>query len=290
MWMKRKGREARQARREMAESMRASKVARTTRLVDDFKASTTVRPRPSLESLLGAASVLSGAHNPNEKTRAVKYDDPQPRTVKRQRPENFTSNGDSTNSRGSRHKRGRSDDPLRRSLLSDPTYLSGESRIHLMTKYGAQDENRRQVSGVQTDYFRLKARGIATLPNGTPLATSAVESILRPKRSLDELSRFTTPQHSRQSSEVRSVPAKSTTTIGPPRTSAERDEHIQVLKERAKAAMEASNAPQQKRNFDVDDDEEALFARAKKIRQQMEEGSEWFRQEIERCSGSRSVS
>ncbi|KAH6684366.1 SAC3/GANP/Nin1/mts3/eIF-3 p25 family-domain-containing protein [Halenospora varia] len=289
MWMKRKGREARQARREMAESMRASKAARSARLVDDFKASMTVQPRSSLESLLGATGVLDRVHDPDEKIRAIIHDDPPPRTMKRQRPENFPSNGESTGSRGSRHKRGRSDDPLRRSLLSDPTYLSGESRIHLMAKYGAQDENRRQVSGVQTDYFRLKARGIATLPDGTPLATSAARSILRPKRSLDELSRLTTPQHSRQSSEARSVPAKSTINVGPPRTSTERDEHIQVLKKRAKAAMEASSAARQKRNFD-DDDEEALFARAKKIRQQMDEGSEWFRQEIERCSGSRSVS
>jgi hypothetical protein len=44
-------------------------------------------------------------------------------------------------------------------------------------------------SGVQTDYFRLKARGIYTLPNGAPLASSAAVDL---RRSLD--SKEATPE------------------------------------------------------------------------------------------------
>ena len=171
--------------------------------------------------------------------------------------------------------------------MSDPSYLNGGSRIHLMSRYSAEDEERRQVSGVQTDYFRLKARGITTLPNGTPLANSAVHANLRRKRSLDN-SRTATPEPSRQPAIPRSVPANSKYREGP-RGSAEREDDIQALKARAKAAMadeESSRQRERKRSFDEVDDEE-LFARAKRIREQMDEGAQWFRSEIEK---SRSVS
>jgi len=38
------------------------------------------------------------------------------------------------------------------------------------------------------------------------------------------------------------------------------------------------------------DDEEELFERAKRIREQMDEGAKWYRKEIERETASRSVS
>jgi len=46
----------------------------------------------------------------------------------------------------------------------------------------------------------------------------------------------------------------------------------------------------QKRSLANDEEEADLFARAKRVREQMHEGSEWYRKEIERVSNSRSVS
>jgi hypothetical protein len=68
------------------------------------------------------------------------------------------------------------------------------------------------------------------------------------------------------------------------RDTAERDDDIQLLKAKAKALMEEQEASRQrerKRSYDEVDDEE-LFARAKRIREQMDEGAQWFRKEIER--------
>ncbi len=38
------------------------------------------------------------------------------------------------------------------------------------------------------------------------------------------------------------------------------------------------------------DDDEELFERAKRLREQMDEGARWFRGEVERDTASRSVS
>ncbi|KAE9374765.1 hypothetical protein N431DRAFT_543996 [Stipitochalara longipes BDJ] len=287
LWLRRQGREARQARREMAESMRASKAARSTNIVEEFKASTSNRRRESLESLLDASGVLNGVHNPKNEIRAiVRSENPEP-SHKRQRSErSSTSIVSSTN----RHKRGRSDNPLRRSLLSDPSYLNGNSRIHLMSNYGAQEEGRRQVSGVQTDYFRLKARGITTLPDGTPLANSVAKNIIHQKRSFDGIQKSSTPQSSKHQPVARSVPAKF---AGYPQnlangSSKNEREDLETIKIRAKAFISEEKKSRQKRAF-MDDDEE-LFERAKRIREQMDEGAKWYRKEIEKETASRSVS
>jgi hypothetical protein len=292
-WLKRKGREARRARREAAEKLQASKAAKSSNVVEDFKASasrpvnlvessrasTGRRPRnDSLESLLDATGVMNGVHDSTERIRAIAREEIEKAKYKKKRP------GNSTNSQGSsasNHQRSRSDHPHRRSLLSDPSYLSGESRIHLMSKYDAQGEER-QVSGVQTDYFRLKARGITTLPNGTPLASSVAKSFLHQKRSLDGISKPTTPKSSKLQPIPRSAPKANH--LDGLRDTAERDDDIQLLKAKAKALMEEQEASRQrerKRSYDEVDDEE-LFARAKRIREQMDEGAQWFRKEIER--------
>jgi len=166
----------------MAENLRSSKAVQSANVVEDFRASTSRRRKDSLGSLLDATGVLNGVHDTDDEIRSIMQRDEVEPASKRQRSER---SGDSPSTNTSRHKRGKSDNPLRRSLLSDPSYLSGGSRIHLMSKYDAQDESRRHVSGVQTDYFRLKARGIATLPDGTPLANSAAKDILHHKRSFD---------------------------------------------------------------------------------------------------------
>ena len=282
IWLKRRGREARQARREMAESLRSSRAAQSANVVEDLRATTSRRRRESLESLLDTTGVLNGVHDTDDQIRPIVQRGELEPASKRQRSERSS---DSPNTNTSRYKRGKSDNPLRRSLLSDPSYLSGGSRIHLMSKYNAQDESRRHVSGVQTDYFRLKARGIAILPDGTPLANSAAKDILHHKRSFDKISKPTTPTLAKSQPTARSVPAKPTER---PKTSVKRDEEIQALKTRAKAVMSREKKLLQKGTLQVDDEE--LFKRVKKIREQMDEGAKWFRKEIERETASRSVS
>ena len=162
-----------------------------------------------------------------------------------------------------------------------------------MSKYDDEDEARSRVSGVQTDYFRLKARGIATLPDGTPLANSAAKHTLHHKRSFDGISKSTTPRTQKVQKNqpmTRSVPRKAfvTPAISQPGTGL--DDDILALKARAKALMseEGTKTRMQKRTLeDADGD---LFERAKRVRERMDEDSAWLRKEYERCTGSRSLS
>jgi hypothetical protein len=284
LWLKRRGREARKIRREMAESMRASKAAQSANIIEDFRASVKPRKRDSLESLLDASGILNGVHDASSEIRAIVQQDHNDPPPKRRRSERSTN---SPVSNISRHRRGKSDNPLRRSLLSDPSYLSGGSRIHLMSNYGASEENQRQVSGVQTDYFRLKARGISTLPDGTPLANSAAKNILHQKRSFDGIRKQTSSQRSNINSTPRSVPSKSLVHMEDEQSGAIAMEDIQALKERARAMVNEDKESRQKRSF-VDDEE--LFERAKRIREQMDEGASWFRKQIDVEAASRSTS
>lgn len=282
-WLRRRGREARKVRQEMAESLRASRTAKSANIVEDFKATTNHR-RNSLESLLGATGVLNGVHDSTAQIRAIVQDEMKKADLVRRRSERSNYSPSSTTSKD---KRDNADNPLRRSLMSDPSYLNGGSRIHLMSRYSAEDEERRQVSGVQTDYFRLKARGITTLPNGTPVASSVAHTPLYKKRSFDN-NRPVTPELSKKMAIPRSAPAINRQHARP-RGTANREEGLEVLKNRAKALMaddERSRPKERKRSLDEVDDEE-LFARAKRIREQMDEGVRWFRTEIER---SRSIS
>lgn len=283
LWVRRRGREARKARQEMAESLRASKALQSANIVEDFRASTSGSRRGSLESLLDATGVLNGVHDSNSEIRVIVQREVLKPPSKRRRMSDRSPESPASSTNG--HKRGRSDNPLRRSLLSDPSYLQGGSRIHLMSKYDVKDETRRQVSGVQTDYFRLKARGIATLPNGTPLANSAAKDILHQKRSFDGITKPTTPKSLMPPPATRSVPAKPMMRPEGSRNSTGRNEDLQAMKARAKARMaENQECRQKKRTFD---DEDELFARAKRVREQMDEGMEWYRKEIE---ASRSAS
>ncbi|EPE29720.1 leucine permease transcriptional regulator [Glarea lozoyensis ATCC 20868] len=296
--LKRRGREARKARQERAENLRASKAAQSTDVVADFKAladvhgaSRELRRRGSLASLLDATGVLDGVHDPSQQIQDIVHRDSSTTSSKRPRFDGPTDSQASSTS-SNRHKRGKSDNPLRRSLLSDPSYLAGGSRIHLMSDYGHDEQERRHISGVQTDYFRLKARGISTLPDGTPLASSVAKSITHRKRSFNGISKHpVTPLHSKHSSISRSVPPKTSAGFNRPRSSVERDDDIQRLKLRAQAVLAGNDRQQPKRSHEVDDNEDhALFERAKRIREQMDEGSMWYKSEIARQSGSRSVS
>jgi hypothetical protein len=84
----------------------------------------------------------------------------------------------------------------------------------------------------------------------------------------------------------RSVPPKPVARpVFAPRSSAERNEEIQVLKSRAREHVAQDRESRQKKRVLMDDEE--LFARAKRVREQMDEGAEWYRKEME---VSRSVS
>ncbi|PQE10849.1 low temperature viability protein [Rutstroemia sp. NJR-2017a BBW] len=295
--LRRQGREARQARKEFAESMRASKAALSSHVVDDFRASARTRHlsmspderRPSLKRLLAAPGVMDVAHSPSDQFQVVVGNgNPGPET--RLRKSSVSSMASDSTTYG--HQRVQSDNPLRRSLLSDPSFLNGGSRIHLMPYYQAAQETRPQVSGVQTDYFRLKARGITTLPNGTPLATTAAKDVLHRKHSFDGISKKSARGHGSRIEKEQSIPRSS-----PARSFSQReinataasDDEIERLKARAKEIMSKDFKPRgrlPKRGLDDDDDD--LFERAKRIRERMDQDSEWLRHEVDRYSETRS--
>jgi hypothetical protein len=83
----------------------------------------------------------------------------------------------------------------------------------------------------------------------------------------------------------RSVPAKFATHA---KAGGNEREDLEALKIKAKAFVSEEKKSRQKRTF-ADDDED-LFERAKRIREQMDEGAQWYRKEIERDTASRSVS
>lgn len=146
-----------------------------------------------------------------------------------------------------------------------------------MPNYTINDDSRSRVSGVQTDYFRLKARGITTLSDGTPLASSVARSTITKKRSLEEFKKPSTPRHLKASAVTQSVPAKSTKF----RSS---EDDTQALKAKAKALMEDDSRKRTQKRAYVDDDD--LFARAKRVREQMDEGADWFKRQVEKMSRS----
>jgi hypothetical protein len=295
LWMKRKGRRAREARRQMAEeSFRTSRVAKKD-IVEDFKSSTNTAKRRSVDQMLVATDVLNGVHNPEEEMRRITKPSSNTSTglegVSPRKPKRTSQLINGKSSTSSNNSQDHLGDALRRSLLSDSAYLQGGSRIHLMSNYSPKATSGRQPNGVKTDYFRLKARGIMTLPNGTPLANTAAVHLNVRKQSLEDLRQPRTPKQSARKPLASSVPAKPVTKESVlPKTSAEIDEEFETLKARARAIMakdKEERTPSKKRL--LDDDDEDLFAKAKRIREQMDEGAAWFREEIQK-SFSRSVS
>jgi nuclear mRNA export protein SAC3 len=275
LWMRRKGRLARQARRQMAEeSFRASRASEKRDVVEDFRASRDAKRQITEQSLIpavdGSPSHTGAKHiprGPKKGDRLTNGESPKPPRQKQSSP----------------------DDILRKSLLSDSAYLQGGSRIHLIPNYKPSMESRRQPNGVKTDYFRLKARGIMTLPDGTPLANTAAVH-LNHKRSLDNIRKSMTPERPISKHSAGSAPPKPVTNDSLlPETSTERDSDFETLKARARAVMAKDKEGKQKNKRLLDDDEVELFASAKRVRDQMDEETLWMRAEIQK-SMSRSSS
>lgn len=280
LWLKRKGKEAREIRRQMAESMRASKLAERDNITEDFKATQKAGSLHKSRSLVRPA-VNGGSEESHNHVRASSH--------KRRTASNSPRR---VSKSPSNHSRNRSETNLRKSILADHMALPGSSRIHLLPNDIPLTGQKRRASGVQTDYFRLKARGITTLPDGTPLATMAAYHLPR-KASFDGFMKPSTPKRELRESLSNSVPAKPVARLPEPKGLAAEDFDldIEALKARAKKLVEEDREKRhQKKKRMFDDNDEELFARAKRIREQMDEGTEWFKSEIGKKSVSRSHS
>lgn len=238
-WMKRQGREARKSREDNARRAREAKAANN--VVEDFRTSVTKsrekamrssRAAQTLEEQLTASGVLNGVRRADSEIRAIASQSSRSRSFHHHRRSTTTT----ASSR---------DDPLRRSILSDPSYLSGESRILHMPSYKGEFESgtKKQISGVQGSYFRLKARGIS-------MGTAA-----RPSRQIEP----SLPSVSSLQSEARSVsPDRSLPPAFP----------MNTLK-RITPSM------------DTDDEDMLLLQESKRIRTMMEQDEAWFKEKTE---------
>ncbi|KAL3425874.1 80 kD MCM3-associated protein (GANP/Nin1/mts3/eIF-3 p25 family protein) [Phlyctema vagabunda] len=277
----------RKSRRDDAEYLDNSRLRKTQSIeVEAPKGRSTAskKRRNSLESLLNGNEVANEAHHLDDRIRKIVQEENSKTKNKRHKA---TRSSDNLGSSSLTRSQQSDDNPLRRSILSDPSYLGGGSRILLMDNYGLTDNLKRQVSGVKTDYFRLKARGITTMPDGTPLANSVAKTLLRHKKSSDGIPKAIRPKASKSQPLARSVPANLEWEAGSAKAGEEFSSDIQALKARARAVMEDDKESRQLKRKSRDFEEEELFAKARRIREQMDEGAEWYRKEIER-SGSAS--
>lgn len=276
--LKRRGREGRRRRREMAIAMAAEKA----NIVEDFKASIRSQQhdeevarveefqksasasrrlsrerRESLESLLDDPAVQALIQEKVEK----ELDRRESTSRKRPRSEQSPDHGASV----IRHKRDRSDNPLGRSLLSDSNYLSGGSRMHLTSSYDDQIQDRHSTSGVQTDYFRLKARGIRTMPDG---GRSTRKDVVHKKHTFDGI---TKSSKSKVQTWSQNMSPEAVTESRVSQSSAEYDNH-----QKSTNGFEASVSKGKSKEVDgLDDFDRELFARCKQTREALGEGDEY---------------
>ncbi|RKF55423.1 putative leucine permease transcriptional regulator [Erysiphe neolycopersici] len=262
--LKRKGREARQLRIEMAQSLKSNKEALSSSLVEDFKASTKWRQRETDSNSIAVC-------NPNSNVNAQLKD--KRKVHKRRRSDKSSS---SNYSSPSRHQNSVSNNSLNRSLLSDPSYLSGQSRIQSHHSLSGKDHNPKPFNGVKSDYFRLKARGVTNHVERKPSFNSNSE-ILHHATSNESLNNYYSDK---------------------PKTFEDKKSNLNGLKinksfdtlmdYRLDLKSPYKNANQQKLGNQISykrgytDDDSALFDRAKKVRDQMDEGAEWFKSEIKK--------
>ncbi|KFY12120.1 hypothetical protein V491_06898, partial [Pseudogymnoascus sp. VKM F-3775] len=345
IWQRRRGREARELRRLMAERDHAYALEANQDIVEDFNKSlarSRSNKRKTEEDLLASSGVLGGIRNSTTKIRKVVHGDMAP-PLQQQRsttptgsPRTQSRFGRSTSSLGhstsslqslidadhrarsitisdsdlkSSHKRTQSESVGRRVPLNMSV---GGSRIHLMPSgWNPKDDKGPKPNNVQTDYFRLKARGIHTMPNGTPLARSAalnmrpsllssVRQSMSASGASSASSGLATPdrQLKRSISKLSlSAPAKRFRADPLPKPSPSDRQEVDDIKARARRIMneDASKRRQEedrRRSLDrdqtKDDEMEELFRRSRKLKEDMEQGEEWFRKYNE--SWSRSAS
>jgi len=149
--------------------------------------------------------------------------------------------------------------------------LRGESRIFHAKTWTEEDEKRVRPSGTQTDYFRLKARGIYTMPDGSPLASSAAtDDVLHRKHSRDGISK---PDAHRSSTWSYARPRASTRYGGsePPVAGVGPVVDVATLKVNARAVVEKDRTSRMRRSEDLEADNVELSPRAKGVRQKMDD-------------------
>ena len=186
------------------------------------------------------------------------------------------------------------------------------SRYLLMPKsYSALDNKSPKSSNVETDYFRLKARGIFTMPNGAPVASTVAvdlrssgmlesartsrseESLRSTSNSERGLKRSVSSALSFSAKRVKSGPAASTTS--------NHTTDIEEIKARARRVMEENALSKQREEAELrrsyqpaksehqrELEMEEMFRRSRQIREAMAKDEEWMREH--RTSMSRSVS
>ena len=352
----RRGRETRLLRQKMAEEMRAKKVeeAKKSRdVVVDFSRSvqagqTNKRKLREEEDMLRASGILNGTHNPSLAASKIVHGDMGP-------PMSTTPIGSpargclarSTNSFNQSTASLQSlvdgdhtpkTNGLRRSLSETRNHRRSHStELGLSTSrsssrlgmgrstFGATAKAMKSNS-VETDYFRLKARGIQTLANGTPVANLAAMNLSKftrqeeePESERPQSRSSSTPQlkHSFGSS-MRSTPDTSLkrqisglglngpvkrvrATPTPSQKSATWEE-IEEIKARAKRIMAENAYSRQQDEYALSrstlgnrQDEaqrevkmQDLFRRSAKVREELGQSTEWYRSQ--NWSMSRSLS
>ncbi|OAF55725.2 hypothetical protein VC83_07901 [Pseudogymnoascus destructans] len=344
LWQRRRGRQARELRKLMAERNQALAQEANEDIVEDFNkslASSRSNKRKTQEDLLASTGVLSGIRNSAAKIRKVVHGDivPPPHqrsTTPTGSPRTESRFGRSTSSVGhstsplqslidadhrarsttvrdpnpkSSHKRTQSESVGRKAPLNMSV---GGSRIHLMPSgWNPKDDKGPKPNNVQTDYFRLKARGIHTMPNGAPLASSAA-LLMRPSlinsvrqsmltNSASSVSSgLATPdrQLKRSISKLSlSAPAKRFRTDPLPKPSPTNKQEADDIKANARRIMNEDSSKRRKeedrrRSLEKektrDEEMEELFRRSRKLKDDMTQGEEWFKKYNE--SWSRSAS
>ncbi|KFY33521.1 hypothetical protein V494_07557 [Pseudogymnoascus sp. VKM F-4513 (FW-928)] len=344
IWQRRRGRQARELRKMMAERDNAYAQEANEDIVEDFNkslASSRSNKRKTEEDLLASSGVLGGIRNSTSKIRKVVHGDMAPPPHQRSTtptgsPRTQSRFGRSTSSLGhstsslqslieadhrarsstisdsnhkSSHKRTQSESVSRRAPLNMSV---GGSRIHLMPSgWNPKDDKGPKPNNVQTDYFRLKARGIHTMPNGTPLARSAALN-LRPslinsvRQSMSASgassgsSGVTTPDRQLKRSVSKlslSAPAKRFRADPLPKPSPSNTQEVDDIKARARRIMDEDASKRRQEEYrrssldkekTKDDEMEELFRRSRKLKEDMAQGEEWFKKYNE--SWSRSAS
>ncbi|RKF64408.1 putative leucine permease transcriptional regulator [Golovinomyces cichoracearum] len=263
--LKRKGREARQARLELAKYLKHKKDAISSSLVEDFRASTNLRRRQRDRNSMEAYDFNRENDTETKSKRQIH---------KRRRSERSLNSEYLSPDR--QHASTSMNVHQNRSLLSDPSYLSGQSRMHLLPYHFGSDEKKISVSGVRSDYFRLKARGIETPIDNINYNTDS--------KLVD---------YGAQDTERVSYLTKGITKTWGDRADFKATNKKQVIEAPNKdhdPESEPSNSETSEHiNFNTDkyrgkniEDDSVLFERAKRIREQMDEGADWFRSQFER--------
>lgn len=313
----RRGRENREKVAAYYEAQRAA--SRASRQGSPFDLGSVGRRRQRTASLdvedaLLATGILTGLRNERETAARIvqdaKYDMPPPAvTPKKKRPLDVIKSGlsesvgkvkESAKLRRLREQFEAGAGSLRRSLPPGMPFSQ---------KWSASPpppEARRKTSAqsnVKTDYFRLKARGLVLMPDGTALHESLASRVLNEGKRLHGMGNFGLPSaaptsHSRSSSiagvpsstafaHLRSDSTSSSTSPFSAKRKRDADEDGAVgsmdgrLQENGQPDGSEANAPPASKRKLWSDEEEKLLREVREAREQLMEGERWYREQTD---------